>query len=65
MSNLPLKPRLFVSHRPAASKHVQPLCSQFCSQDPSTMYSEMAYLITTRFPLASESDAWESGERVA
>jgi hypothetical protein len=25
----------------------------------------MAYLITTLFPLASESDAWESGEGIA
>jgi hypothetical protein len=25
----------------------------------------MTYLITTLFPLASESDAWESGEGIA
>jgi hypothetical protein len=34
LSKSPVNPRLFASHRPAASKDVQPLCSQFCSQRP-------------------------------
>jgi hypothetical protein len=33
LSNLPLNWRFFATHRPGASKHVQPVCSQFCSQD--------------------------------
>jgi hypothetical protein len=32
LSNLPLNWRFLATHRPAASKNVQPVCSQFCSQ---------------------------------
>ena len=31
-SNIALNSLISATHRPAASKHVQPLCSQFCSQ---------------------------------
>jgi hypothetical protein len=32
LSNSPLIPPFWPMHRPAASKNVQPVCSQFCSQ---------------------------------
>jgi hypothetical protein len=33
MSKSPLNSQFLATHRPAPSKHVQPLCSQLCSQD--------------------------------
>jgi hypothetical protein len=33
LSKLPLNWRFLAAPRPESSKHVQPVCSQFCSQD--------------------------------
>jgi hypothetical protein len=45
-SNIALNSLISATHRPAASKHVQPLCSQFCSQrnvHPSTGEGHFPY----------------------
>jgi hypothetical protein len=44
LSKLPSNSYFLATHRPAASKYVQPLCSQFCSQGDLHLRKEMVIL---------------------